>query len=215
MSIRAFSANLVVLLTLLFLVGEVAGSEPPAGGERTIVAFGDSLTAGLGVPKESSFPAVLESKIRKSGYRYRVINAGISGETTSGGLGRVDEIIGMKPEIVILELGANDGLRGIDLGIVQSNLRHIIEKLQEKKIRILLAGMKLPPNMGREYTEGFRKIYPELARRYHLGLIPFLLEGTAARDELNQPDGLHPTANGYKVVAATVWQSLQPMLRKN
>ncbi|MBI3611307.1 MAG: arylesterase [Nitrospirae bacterium] len=184
----------------------------PSDQRRIIVAFGDSLTAGLGVAVDEAYPAVLERKIRESGYPYRVVNAGMSGETTAGGLRRIPWILQSRPEIVILELGANDGLRG--LGIVQTkkNLADIIESLQREHIRVILAGMRMPPNYGKEYTEGFKKIFPELAARYRLTLIPFFLEGVAGQSSLNQADGIHPTAQGYQKIADNLWSRLEPLL---
>lgn len=184
----------------------------PSASERVIVAFGDSLTAGLGVTEEEAYPAVLERKVHEAGFSYRVINAGVSGETTAGGLRRVPWILQSRPEIVILELGANDGLRGLSLSETKNNLTEIIEALQREHVRIVLAGMRMPPNYGKEYTGAFEKIFPELAARYHLTLIPFFLEGVAARSDLNQPDGIHPTAKGYQIIVDKVWPRLEPML---
>ncbi|HZR45711.1 MAG TPA: arylesterase, partial [Candidatus Manganitrophaceae bacterium] len=170
-----------------------ASASSERGEEPVLVAFGDSLTAGLGVSASEAYPALLERKIKQSGYPYRVINAGVSGETTAGGLQRVGWILKSRPDIVILELGANDGLRGLDVQQTEKNLSMIIERLQSKNVRVVLAGMKLPPNYGKEYTEAFEKIYPSLARRYRLTLIPFFLDGVAAQSALNQADGIHPT----------------------
>jgi len=187
-------------------------SASPADHERVIVAFGDSLTAGLGVAEEEAYPAVLERKIHEAGFPYRVVNAGVSGETTAGGLRRVTWILQNRPEIVILELGANDGLRGLSLLETKKNLTGIIEALQREHVRIVLAGMRMPPNYGKEYTEAFEKIFPELAGRYRLTLIPFFLEGVAARPNLNQADGIHPTAQGYQIVVNNLWPKLEPLL---
>jgi len=187
-------------------------SASPADHERVIVAFGDSLTAGLGVAEGEAYPAVLERKIHESGFSYRVVNAGVSGETTAGGLRRVSWILQNKPEIVILELGANDGLRGLSHSETKKNLTEIIESLQREHVRIVLAGMRMPPNYGKEYTEAFEKIFPELAGRYHLTLIPFFLEGVAARSDLNQADGIHPTAMGYQKIVDNFWPRLEPLL---
>jgi acyl-CoA thioesterase I len=184
----------------------------PSDARRVIVAFGDSLTAGLGVSEEEAYPAVLERKIRESGYPYRVINAGVSGETTAGGLRRVPWVLQTRPEIVILELGANDGLRGLSLLQTKRNLAGIIESLQKEDVRIILVGMKIPPNYGKEYAEAFEKIFPELAKRYRLTLIPFFLEGVAGRSGLNQPDGIHPTAQGYRKIVDNFWPKLEPLL---
>jgi len=179
---------------------------------RLIAAFGDSLTAGAGLSADEAYPAALERKIKEAGYPYRVLNAGVSGETTAGGLRRVASIIQNRPDVVILELGGNDGLRGLGLGETKKNLAGIIESLQKEHIRVVLAGMKIPPNYGKEYTQGFEKIFPELAARYRLVLIPFFLEGVGGQAELNQPDGIHPTAEGYRKVVENLWPKLEPLL---
>lgn len=186
---------------------------PPGRGEPILVAFGDSLTAGLGVSASEAYPAVLEQIIKEAGYPFRVINAGVSGETTAGGLQRVNWILKSRPDIVILELGANDGLRGLDVRQTEKNLSMIIEQLQSRNVRVVLAGMKLPPNYGKEYTEAFEKIYPTLAGRHRLTLIPFFLEGVAAQSALNQPDGIHPTAEGYRTIVGRIWPLIEPLLK--
>ncbi len=180
--------------------------------ERIIVAFGDSLTAGLGVTPQESYPAQLEARLHAAGYSYRVVNAGVSGDTTAGGIRRLDWIIKTNPEIVILELGANDGLRGIPLNEVRVNLNRMVQSLQGKGIQVILAGMKLPPNYGPLYTRGFSTLYPELAKEYDTPIIPFFLEGVAGRPELNQDDGLHPTAAGYSRVVDNILPVLMPLL---
>jgi acyl-CoA thioesterase-1 len=180
----------------------------------TIVAFGDSLTSGLGVAEEEAYPAQLQRRLDAAGYRYRVINAGVSGDTTAGGVRRVEWVLNSKPAIVILELGANDGLRGIDPAQTRANLETIIQRLQAARVTVILAGMKLPPNYGREYTTRFEVIYPDLARKYHLPLMPFFLEGVAAQETLNQADGIHPTAAGYRVIVENLFRTLQPLLAK-
>lgn len=185
---------------------------PPSAARPVIVAFGDSLTAGLGVTEKEAYPAVLERRIRKSGYSYRVINAGVSGETTAGGLRRVPWVLQARPEIVILELGANDGLRGLGILETKKNLAEIIEALQREHIRVVLAGMRLPPNYGKEYTAAFHQMFPDLAARYRLTLIPFFLEGVAGRPGFNQPDGIHPTAQGYQIIVENAWPRLEPLL---
>ena len=182
--------------------------------ERIIIAFGDSLTAGLGVGAEEAYPAVLARKIKDAGYPYRVINAGVSGETTAGGLRRVQLILENRPEIVILELGANDGLRGLSIDQTEKNLTAIIELLQKENVQVVLTGMRLPTNYGKEYTEAFEKIFPKLAARYRLTLIPFFLEGVATRSDLNQADGLHPTAQGYQIIVDYLWPKIEPLLKK-
>jgi acyl-CoA thioesterase I len=182
--------------------------------ERVLVAFGDSLTSGRGVSPEESYPAQLQEKLVLSGYRYRVVNAGVSGETTAGGLRRVDWILKSKPDIIILELGANDGLRGLNLSQTRTNLEQIIERLLAGGATVILAGMKLPPNYGTEYRHAFESMYGDLAKRYGLPFIPFFLEGVAAKAHLNQADGIHPTGAGYGILVQNVWPILEPLLKK-
>ena len=173
---RAWGILLGLLLTLGTLgdaISETTGTEKPAATQRVIVAFGDSLTAGLGVPVEQAYPARLEQRLRDAGYDYRVINAGVSSDTTAGGLRRVDAVLSHDPEIVILELGANDGLRGQNLTHIRDNLAQLIERIQASGSRVILAGMKLPPNYGPQYTDGFTEIYETLAATFDLTLMPF------------------------------------------
>lgn len=177
-----------------------------------IVAFGDSLTAGLGVEADESYPAQLQRRLDSLGYHYRVINAGVSGDTTAGGLRRVPWILNNKPELVILELGANDGLRGLSIDHAKSNLRQIIRQLQEGGTTVVLAGMKLPPNYGHEYTTRFEAMYRMLANEYDLALIPFFLEGVGGSSSLNQADGIHPTKEGYEIIVDQVLKVLRPVL---
>lgn len=186
----------------------------PSSGMRTIVAFGDSLTSGLGVENSQTYPSILQKKLQKEGYHYRVINAGVSGDTTSGGLRRVEWVLRNKPEIIILELGINDGFRGMDIKLIHQNLAGIIEKLHQEKIKIILAGMELPRNYGLEYTELFKRVYSDLSKKYDLLLVQFFLEGVAMKKELNQSDGIHPTGEGYKVVVENIWPILFPLLNK-
>jgi acyl-CoA thioesterase I len=179
-----------------------------------IVAFGDSLTAGLGVRADEAYPAQLQERLNRLNYRYRVINAGVSGETTAGALRRVPWILNNKPAIVILESGANDGLRGLKPEETRRNLGQIIEQFQQAGVTVVLAGMKLPPNYGQDYIAGFEAIYPALAQRYRVPLIPFFLEGVAASSTLNQADGIHPTKEGYEIIVQQVVKTLGPLLRK-
>jgi acyl-CoA thioesterase-1 len=205
-----------ILLSALLLgaAPQTGGNAAQAAQERVIVAFGDSLTAGQGVAASEGYPALLEQKIKEVGYSYRVINSGVSGETTAGGLRRVDWVLRSRPDIVILELGANDGLRGLDLTQIERNLSAIIERLQKAGVEVVLAGMKMPPNYGKEYTEAFEKIYPRLASQYRLTLIPFFLDGVAAQSNLNQADGIHPTGQGYRVIVDQIWPIIKPLLKK-
>ncbi len=210
MSLRLRFLGLVVALVGL---GPTPAWAAPVQPERPkIVAFGDSLTAGLGVPIERAYPAQLQKRLEAEGYRYQVVNAGVSGDTTAGGLRRVGWVLNSRPNIVILELGANDGLRGLNLDQTRQNLEAIIQRLTQAGVRVVLAGMKLPPNYGEDYTAGFERVYTGLARQYRLPFIPFLLDGVAAKPSLNQADGIHPTEEGYHIVADTVYEALRPML---
>lgn len=194
-----------------------AGAQPPnavspAYDRARIVAFGDSLTSGLGVAADDAYPAQLQRRLDADGLRYRVINAGVSGDTTAGGLRRVAWVLNSKPAIVILELGGNDGLRGLSLQETRANLERIIEHFQRASVTVILAGMKLPPNYGADYTAGFETIYPSLAKKYRLALIPFFLDKVAGSQSLNQADGIHPTAEGYRLIVEKVFETLKPLL---
>lgn len=179
--------------------------------KKTILFFGDSLTAGYGIELEEAFPALTQQRLDSMGLDYTVINSGLSGETTSGGLNRITWVLNQKVDVFVLELGANDGLRGIPLEQTKSNLQTIIDKVREKnaETKIVLAGMQIPPNMGPEYTREFRTLFPELAEKNKIPLIPFLLDGVAGIPELNLEDGIHPTADGHKIVAENVWSVLK------
>ncbi|WP_162417628.1 arylesterase [Cyclobacterium roseum] len=182
--------------------------------KKTILFFGNSLTAGYGIEEEEAFPALIQEKVDSLNLDYQVINAGLSGETTASGLSRLDWFLEEKPEIFILELGGNDGLRGIPLEETEKNLRNIILTVQEKfpDTKIVLAGMQIPPNMGPEYSENFRTLYAEIAESTSVSLIPFLLEGVAGDPNLNLPDGIHPTEEGHQIVAENVWPYLKPLV---
>jgi acyl-CoA thioesterase-1 len=189
---------------------------PESGNNKVIVFFGDSLTAGYGLDSEEAFPAVVQQIIDSLSLNYTVVNAGLSGETTASGRNRLDWVLNQKTDVFILELGANDGLRGIPLNETRTNLQAIVDSVREKNpaTTIILAGMQIPPNMGQEYTAEFRKIFPELADRNEAYLIPFLLDNVAGIPELNQEDGIHPTVEGQKIVANNVWDVLEPLLTK-
>ena len=191
-----------------------AATAPATSSEPVLLAFGDSLTAGLGVPPEDSYPGQLAARLRAAGYHYRVVNGGISGDTSAGGLRRVDWALRARPAIVIVALGANDGLRGQDVAAMRANLERIVERFQAAGARVLLAGMRLPVNYGDAYGDAFRGVYPVVARARRVPLVPFLLEGVGGRPALNQPDGIHPTAEGYRKVVDHLWPHLLPLLAK-
>lgn len=180
----------------------------------TILFFGDSLTAGYGLSPAEAFPALVEQSLIKKNKPVKVINAGLSGETSAGGLTRIDWILKQPIDIFILELGANDGLRGLPLEQTEKNLQAIINKVKTKNpdVTIVLAGMLVPPNMGPDYTEKFKNIYPSLARKNNTLLIPFLLKDVAGDEKLNQPDGIHPNVEGHRIVARTVTNVIEPLL---
>ncbi len=182
---------------------------------KTILFLGNSLTAGYGLSAEEAFPALLQQKIDSLGLPYTCINAGLSGETSAGGRRRIGWLLRSKPDIVVLELGANDGLRGISLVDTRVNLQAILDtvKTVNPEVKILIAGMQLPPNLGPDYTREFRTLFVELAKRNNASLIPFLLDGVAGISKLNQPDGIHPTAEGQGILAKNVWQALRPLLK--
>ena len=182
--------------------------------KKSIVFFGNSLTAGYGLSPEQAFPALIQQKIDSLGLPYLAINAGLSGETSSGGLTRIDWILQQPMDIFILELGANDGLRGIPLAQTKKNLQDIIDKVKAKypEAKLIFAGMQIPPNMGQTYSTEFRDMFGELAEKNSMALIPFLLEGVGGEPELNQEDGIHPTAEGHRIVAENVWKELEKLL---
>jgi acyl-CoA thioesterase-1 len=191
-------------------------ANPPAqpSGKKRLLFFGNSLTAGYGVEPEQAFPALVGQKIDSLGLNYEVINAGLSGETTAGGRSRVGWVLRQPVDVFVLELGGNDGLRGIPLTDTRRNLQAIIDTVRRRSpgAQIVLAGMQIPPNLGATYATNFKALYQEIADKNELVLIPFLLEGVGGDRRLNQPDGIHPTPAGHRVVARTVWAVLQPLL---
>jgi acyl-CoA thioesterase-1 len=193
-------------------VREVTPALPGHDLRPVIVAYGNSLTAGQGVHPDMNYPAKLQAKLDAAGYRYRVVNAGVSGDTSSQGLNRVQSVVALQPAIVIVEFGANDGLRGMPADTTSQNLAAIVSRLQSSGATVILAGMQIPPNYGPQYTSAFRRVYPDIAKRYKVALIPFFLEGVGGRQELNQDDGIHPTAEGYDIVVENVWKALKPLL---
>lgn len=184
--------------------------------KKSIVFLGDSLTAGLGVQPSEAFPALVAEKIRAAGLPFEVENAGLSGDTSAGGLRRVDWLLQRRIDVLVLELGANDGLRGLDLKSMKTNLQTIIDKAKAKnpQVKIVLAGMQVPPNLGADYAAGFHHVFAELSRDNNATLIPFLLEGVGGHRELNQPDLIHPSPAGHRIVADLVWRTLEPLLRQ-
>lgn len=198
------------------VAGPAAATRAPTADDRAvIVAFGDSLTAGFGADPGKSYPDFLQQELDRRGYRYRVANAGISGETTTDALARLSTVTAQRPAVVIVEFGGNDGLRGLPVGTTRSSLEQIIVGLQHAGAAVLLAGMTLPPNYGPDYIRAFQQVYTELAAKYRVAHIPFLLEGVAGTTRYMQPDGLHPTAEGNRLVAATVIRYLEPLLRRH
>lgn len=198
----------------LTLVVVLLAAVPAPAAERVIVVLGDSLTAGLGVAREEAYPALLEARLRREGYDYRVVNAGVSGDTSAGGLRRVDWVLRARPDIVIVALGANDGLRGLPVDALRDNLERIVRRVRAAGARVLLAGMRVPPNYGDEYARDFAAVFPEVARRTGVPLAPFLLDGVAGEARLNQADGIHPTAEGQRLIASRLWSHLRPLLAR-
>ena len=184
---------------------------PAAVSRPRIAVLGDSLTAGLGVAKAASYPSLLQEKLDAAGLDYEVVNAGVSGDTSAGGLARLDWALEGDVRILIVALGGNDGLRGLPAQELQANLAQIIERGQARGLTVVLAGMEAPPNYGRDYIVAFHKVYPALAAKYHVALVPFLLQGVAGDEALNQRDGIHPTAAGARLVADNVWTTLKPI----
>ena len=209
--------NFNQIFRLFFVLGVITAlfPEPVYSKEKAVVlAFGDSLTAGYGVKDEESYPSKLQEKISSAGFPHKVVNAGVSGDTTAGGVRRIRWLMKHEPEIVILALGANDGLRGLSIYEMRKNLETIITICREHNVQILLAGMKALPNYGEDYMREFETVFPELAEKHDLIFLPFLLEGVAGEREYTQSDGLHPLASGYSIITDLVWQRLKPMLKK-
>lgn len=195
---------------------EVArGAPPPPPSRRTILFVGTSLTAGLGIAPEDAFPAVIQAKVDSAGLPYHVVNAGVSGASSAEGLARMPWLLRQPVDVLVLELGANDGLRGTSVEAMEANLQAVIDSTRARSpdVRIVIAGMEAPPNMGRRFTTAFRQAFRDLAARNDAALIPFLLEGVAAEDSLNQGDGIHPTEAGHRIVAENVWRVLRRILQ--
>ncbi|HWP99101.1 MAG TPA: arylesterase [Vicinamibacterales bacterium] len=213
-------AALLLGLALTACAEERPGRDTPAAEVQAatpaprprIVVLGDSLTAGLGLPRDEAFPSHLQRRIDAAGLRYEVVNAGVSGDTSSGGLRRLDWALDGDVRILIVALGGNDGLRGVPVEELRRNLEAIVERAQARGVSVVLAGMAAPPNQGRDYAGAFRQVYRDLARRHRLPLVPFLLEGVAGDPAFNQEDGIHPNAAGAARVADNVWRVLRPLL---
>lgn len=202
---------LLLFVTLFTVFFSAAAQDTPR-----ILFFGDSITAGYGIEEKQAYPALIQQRIDSLNWSYKVVNGGLSGETSAGGLRRIDWMLRQPVDVFVLELGGNDGLRGIDLDVTKSNLQKIIDKVESAypKAPIVLAGMQVPPNLGPDYTEKFKEMYPDLAKENGVKLIPFLLKGVGGDEELNQSDGIHPTAKGHEVLAQNTWQVLKPTLQK-
>jgi acyl-CoA thioesterase I len=212
--VTAFVSLTRRLLLVAALSVAIPLARPAAGAERVIVAFGDSLTAGLGVAAHEAWPALLDARLRRDGYPYRVVNAGVSGDTTAGGVRRVDWVLRAAPAIVIVELGANDGLRGLPVDTMRANLDTIVRRLQGAGVRVLLTGMRVPPNYGAAYARDFSDAFAQVAKATGAPFMPFLLEGVAADAALNQPDGIHPTAAGHAVIAERLWPYVRRLVTR-
>jgi acyl-CoA thioesterase-1 len=204
----------ILFLLLLLLILSLRGLSIGAPTPRIILFLGDSITAGFGLDPAGAFPALIQKKIDARGWSFRVVNAGQSGDTSAGGLGRLDWLLKNRVDVLVLELGANDGLRGLPVETTRKNLQAIIERTQLKypEAKVILAGMKVPPNIGGDYGRKFEAVFADLAKKNQVPLIPFILEGVGGVRELNLADGIHPTAKGQEIVAANVWKVLEPVL---
>lgn len=209
-----------IALSLCFFSATISGQTtkpaPVASSAKTVVFLGDSLTTGLGVQPTEAFPALIAGKIRAAGLPFEIINAGLSGDTSAGALRRTDWLLQRPIDVLVIALGGNDGLRGQPVNSLKANLQAIIDKAKAKNsaVRIVIAGMQVPPNLGADYAASFQRIYADLARENSAVLIPFLLEGVGGRRDLNQPDLIHPTAAGHRIMADLVWRTLEPILRE-
>jgi acyl-CoA thioesterase-1 len=210
--------QLILKLTIIFLLLCLSlpdGALSAAPAPKTILFLGDSITAGYGLDFPQAFPGLIQKKIDAHGWNFKVVNAGQSGDTSAGGLGRLDWVLQNPVDVLVLELGANDGLRGLSVDAMKKNLQAIIDRTKERnsEAKFVIAGMKVPPNMGAEYSRKFEAAFAELAKKNNAVFIPFVLEGVGGTRELNLPDGIHPTAKGHEIVAANVWKVLEPVLR--
>jgi acyl-CoA thioesterase I len=208
MSKRLFIGFLFLASAGMFLC---AASSMP----KTILFLGDSITAGYGVDPSEAYPAIIKDKIEAKGWPFKVINAGVSGDTSAGGLSRLDWLLRNRIDVMILELGANDGLRGVPVQTIRTNLQAIIDRARQRypQVKIIIAGMKMPPNWGDAYGRQFERMFSEVAKKNKAALVPFVLEGVGGERALNQADAIHPTAEGHKRVAANVWKALEPVIK--
>lgn len=192
----------------------IAKNDTAVKENKTIIFFGNSITAGYGLELSQAFPARIQEKLDSMNLPYKVVNAGVSGETSSGGRSRIDWILKQQVDIFVLELGGNDGLRGIPISETKKNLQAIIDRVKEKypAAKIIITGMQMPPNMGKKYTSEFRSMFPDLAKHNNISIVPFILEGVGGNAQLNQSDGIHPTAEGHRILANNVWSVLQGLL---
>ncbi len=197
----------------LLLLSALTGTAPQSTG--VVLFLGDSITAGYGLELSQAFPALIQEKIDTKGWRFKAVNAGQSGDTSAGALDRLNWLLKNRVDVLVLELGGNDGLRGLPVEGTQKNLQAIINRTRAKypQAKIIIAGMKVPPNMGQDYAKKFEAVFVDLAKKNKAPLIPFVLEGVGGMRELNLPDGIHPTAKGHQIVAANVWKVLEPVLR--
>ena len=209
--------DIFFLFLCFFLSSLMPGLKVPAAASepKTILFLGNSLTAGYGLDATQAFPALIQDRIDSLGWNFKVINAGQSGDTSAGGLRRIDWLLRREYHVLVLELGINDGLRGIHVDVTLQNLQAIINRTKSRypDVKVVLAGMQVPTTMGGEYTSSFRAIFPQLAKKNGVHLIPFLLEGVGGNPELNLPDGVHPSVEGHKIVAENVWKVMEPLLR--
>ena len=220
-NLRRWVGCLVVALLACGTAGVASAQTPTLAAPapvalRTVVVLGDSLAAGYGVDSAEAFPALLQQKISVAGLPFKIVNAGVSGDTTAGGLRRLDWVLKRPVDVLLIELGGNDGLRGLAPETTRTNLQAIIDKTRQRQpnARFLIAGMQMPPNLGEEFIRKFARVFPEVAKANHAALIPHLLEGVGGDPKLNLPDRIHPTPQGHKLVAETVWKILRPLLEE-
>lgn len=202
--------KLILTSILSFFVSTITSAQEKP---KTFVVIGDSLTEGYGVPKEHAYPALLEQKLKSDNRNWKVVNSGVSGSTTASALSRVKWILKSKPDLVMVALGANDGLRGVKVATSKKNLEDALDELKKAKIPIVIAGMQMPPNFGKAYADEFKSMFSQLAKKYNAKFIPFMLEGVAGDPKLNQTDGIHPNEEGHKIIADYVYKHIKDILK--